>query len=48
MRRLIKCWAGVEITDAVGKGKGCGRLESLADTFKEKVGLHRIYITAEN
>lgn len=46
--RLTKDWAEVEIPDAVGKGKGRGRLELLAEAFEENVGPDRIYISGEN
>lgn len=42
MRRLIEYWAVVEIRDAVGKERGQGWLNELAEAFKEKVRLIRI------
>lgn len=40
--KTSQCWTGVEITDAVRKGRGRGRLDQLAKSFKEKVRLIRI------
>lgn len=40
--KTSQCWTGVEITDTVGKGRGHGRLDQLAKSFKEKVRLTRI------